>query len=152
MTIVHLRAFEIRIFGPCRLLHAFIHCPNPFSSDGWKPAMCSLSRRESIRYAEDVVFHHVSRSNFPIRFLEALISPMRLLVKLLDLPLSLKPLTVPIFAYALRICHFTFVILTSSPAFSSYSYHSPSVRSIPENFVPDSAPTAFHSPCHQLAH
>ena len=37
-------------------------------------------------------------------------------------------------------------MLTSSPALSSYSNHSPSLKSIPVNLVPDSAPFASHSP------
>ena len=48
--------------------------------------------------------------------------------------------------YALRISHLTSLILTSSPAFSSYSYHSLSEISIPVNLVPDSMPVACQSP------
>lgn len=47
---------------------------------------------------------------------------------------------------ARRISHCTPVILTSSPAFSSYSNHSPSDRSMPANLVPESRPVAKNSP------
>jgi hypothetical protein len=56
-------------------------------------------------------------------------------------PYRLKPQS-----QARRISHFTSLMLTSSPAFSSYSNHSPSTSSMPVNFVPDSTPVASHSP------
>lgn len=49
-------------------------------------------------------------------------------------------------SYALLISHFRSLIVTSSPAFSSYSNHSPSVRSMLSNLVPDSTPSTSQSP------
>lgn len=46
----------------------------------------------------------------------------------------------------LLMSHFKSLILTSSPAFSSYSYHSSSCKSIAVNLVPDSRPVASQSP------
>lgn len=51
---------------------------------------------------------------------------------------------------AFLISHFKSLMLTSSPAFSSYSYQSPSSKLIASNLVPESVPVTSQSPCNYV--